>query len=200
MPDKNKVRYGLKNVHIAELIESENGAITYGKPEKYPGAVSLSLDPEGDSNNFNADDTVYFQTTSNNGYSGDLEMAYIPDWFAIKYLNHKKAKSGNVVEMTGGNNKPFALLFEFDGDVNATRHILFNVVANRPSLEGNTAEDSKEPQTSTLSFNASPVECPDGNSTPKSKASKGDSNYETFFTVAPELPEFDEEQIENIGG
>ena len=46
---KNKVKYGLKNVHYAIFNSSTN---TYGTPVAVPGAVNLSLSPEGESNTF----------------------------------------------------------------------------------------------------------------------------------------------------
>ena len=77
----NKVKYNLKNVHAAKLTKNNDGNFTYDTPKPIPGAVSISLDAEGSSNPFYADGIVYFRSTSNNGYSGDLEIALIPEWF-----------------------------------------------------------------------------------------------------------------------
>ena len=73
----NKVIYNLKNVHAAKLTKGEDGSYTYETPKAIPGAVSISLDAEGDSSPFYADGIVYFRSVSNNGYSGDLEIAPI---------------------------------------------------------------------------------------------------------------------------
>lgn len=82
----NKVKYNLKNVHAAKLSKDEEGNLVYTTPVAIPGAVSISLDAEGDSSLFYADGIVYFSSSSNNGYSGDLEIALIPEWFRVDIL------------------------------------------------------------------------------------------------------------------
>lgn len=77
----NKVKYNLKNVHAAKLTETVTDGVstfTYAKPQAIPGAVSISLDAEGESSPFYADGIVYFRSVTNNGYSGDLEIAPDP--------------------------------------------------------------------------------------------------------------------------
>ena len=44
----NKVKFNIKNVHYALLKESEGGAVTWDKPVKVPGAVSIALDASGE--------------------------------------------------------------------------------------------------------------------------------------------------------
>lgn len=153
----NKVKYNLKNVHAAKLAKSPEGVFSYETPKRIPGAVSIRLDAEGEASPFYADGIVYFRSTDNNGYSGDLEIALIPEWFRTEILNEELDSNGVLVEKSNTNEaEKFALLFEFDGDVNAIRHVLYNCSASRPSIESETKEDTIEPGTETLSLTADP--------------------------------------------
>jgi len=156
----NKVKYNLKNVHAAVLTETvENGATvySYGTPKAIPGAVSIALDAEGESSPFYADGIVYFRSVTNNGYSGDLEIALIPEWFRTEILQEELDSKGVLIEKSNNaESTKFALLFEFDGDVNAIRHVMYKCTASRPSIESETKEDTIEPGTEKLTITADP--------------------------------------------
>ena len=156
----NKVKYNLKNVYAAKMTETETEGVksfSYANPKAIPGAVSISLDAEGESSPFYADGIVYFRSSTNNGYSGDLQIALIPEWFRTEILQEELDAKGVLVESSNVTESvKFALLFEFDGDVNAIRHVLYNCSASRPSIESETKEDTIEPGTETLSITADP--------------------------------------------
>ena len=172
----NKVKYNLKNVHAAKLTKTEDGKYTYATPQPIPGAVSISLDAEGDSSPFYADGIVYFRSTANNGYSGDLEIALIPEWFRTDILKETLDKNGVLIESSKVTEmEKFALLFEFVGDVRCIRHVLYNCTASRPSIESETKEDTIEPGTEKLSLTADPRE--DG----LVKSRTGDSTSEATY-------------------
>lgn len=156
---ENKVKYNIKNVHVAkqtETVTAEGTTYEYAAPKNIPGAVSISLDAEGEISTFYADGIAYFVTSANNGYSGDLEMALIPSWFRVEILNETLDDNKVLVENANNNTNPFALLFEFDGDVKAIRRCLYNCTCTRPSIESETKEETVEPGTETLSITNSP--------------------------------------------
>lgn len=181
----NKVKYGLKNVYYATATES-GGALVYGTPVSWPGAVNMSLDQQGEVNNFYADNIVYFTSSANNGYQGDFECALIPDTFRQNVLGESLDAKGFYVERSDDKATEFALLFQFEGDENATRHCLYRCVATRPSVNGATTEDSIEPQTETIQITAMPrindsvvkARCP--------YSSGSSSSYQTWFAAVIE--------------
>jgi phi13 family phage major tail protein len=152
----NKVKYGLKNVHYA-VITNTDGVVSYATPVAIPGAVALSLSPLGDKTTFYADDSAYFVANANNGYEGSLEIALVPDQFKKDILGYLEDTNGALVEDSAAVAKDFALLFEFSGDVNATRHVLYNVNAARPNIESGTKGESLEIKPDTLEITASPA-------------------------------------------
>ena len=157
MADTNKIRYGIKNCYYAVATISSTGTATYTTPVSLPGAVSISLSAEGDTNNFYADNIVYFTSVANNGYSGDLELAKIPDDFLTACMGYTADAKGVLIEDAGATPAHFALIFQFEGDVNAKRTVLYNCVAARPEISSNTKADSIEPNTESIPITATTI-------------------------------------------
>ena len=154
---KNKVKYNLKNAHYAMLSIAEDGKVSYGTPTAMPGSVSISLDANGEPENFYADGEAYYVINNNMGYNGDLELAMIPESFRTDALKEQLDDKGVLIENAQVELAAFALLFEFDGDQRHIRHVLYNCSASRPGIEGKTNEESREVQTEKLTIKAAPL-------------------------------------------
>lgn len=157
MAEKNKVKFGLRNVRIASVTEtvSTTGDIvtTYGTPKAYVGAVSLSLSPEGDTTKEYADDGIWFSQASNGGYSGTLEMETLDEDFEKNYLGCFEDDNGVIVEDSNLVQKFFAMTFQVSGDVHAKKYVLYRCQATRPDIQANTKGESVSFDHSTLNIN-----------------------------------------------
>lgn len=175
----NKVKYGLKNVYYAVVTES-SGVVSYGTPVAMPGAVNLALSAVGENVTFHADDQIYFEENTNNGYDGSLEVALIPDSFRTDVLGDTVDANGAIIENANATVKKFALMFEFDGDAKKTRHVLYNVLPTRPNIEGATKTNTKEPKTEPMNIAVRPAL---DTSDVKAKVLQGETGYDTFFSA-----------------
>ena len=155
----NKVQFGLKNVHYAVLTEASSGSPSFATPKAIKGAVNLELSHETAETNFFADNQAYYRTSANNGYTGSLEIAKVPDdmlkdiWgFGYDTTNKVLYEDGNIEP------KPFALLFQIDGDQNDECYVMYRCYASRPQIQSTTKnENGNEPQTQTLDLTVLPL-------------------------------------------
>lgn len=178
-----KVKYGLKNVHYAPAeIDEINNTATYGTPVPWPGAVNLSMDAQGGRNIFRADNIDYWIGQSNTGYEGDLETALVPDSFRKDILGEVEDSNGVLIENTGAKTKYFALLFQFEHDDKAARHVMYKCSATRPAVAGQTTEEELSPVTETVTITAGSIHNAALDiDTPKGKCYQGDPQYSTWF-------------------
>ena len=152
----NKIKYGISKCYYS-VITYTGDTPSYATPVALPGVVSLSLDAQGESNTFFADNIAYFTSNANNGYQGDLELALLPDSFRTDVLGEElDATSGIYAEYSNKPTVEFALLFQFEGDQSATRHCMYRCTASRPATNGSTKEESIEPQTESITITAMP--------------------------------------------
>lgn len=182
----NKIKYGLKNVYYAIANIAADGSATYETPMAFPGAVSLSLDPQGDTTPFYADNVEYWTGIANTGYEGDLEMARLIDSFKTDILGYITSGNGLLVENANANPVHFALLFQFEGDVKATRHVMYNCTASRASTASNTKSETIEPQTESVTITATTIYVPELETNivkAETNESTGTEVYNAFFTA-----------------
>lgn len=155
----NKIKYGIKNVYYAIGTPNTSGSMTYATPVAIPGAVNLSLEASGENSTFYADNIAYWVGNGNNGYSGTLEVARIPDSFKTDVLGMVDDGKHILVEDMNAPIVHFALLFQFEGDAKATKHIMYNCTCTRAAENGATKTETIEPQTETLNIDAKSIYC-----------------------------------------
>lgn len=155
----NKIKFGISNVYYAPIIgyDETTEKYTYGTPKRLPGAVSISLDPEGSTTKKYADNIVWYTATTNAGYSGDLEIVELTDDFRKDILGEKEI-DGVLVENSDAVVTEFALLFQINGDVFDRRIVMWRNTVERPSINGDTKEDTTEAQDDTITITTMPRE------------------------------------------
>lgn len=182
MPEAiNKVLYGVEKCYVAKITETEEG-ITYGTPFPVKGVRGINMDPQGETTKNYADNIVYYISSSNQGYEGDLVLFVTPEQFLTEILGQTKDKNGAVFENADDKTARFALMFEGKGDAAARRWVFFDCTATRPSRENNTLEESIEAGEETMTITMSPRST---DKVVKAYIEPNDTNkaiYDAFFT------------------
>lgn len=177
-----KITYGLKNLHYAIMEVSEDGTVSYGTVKSFPGAVKISLSPDGEIYEFRADDGVYFECDESDGYTGDLEVALVPDDFKIDVFGWEKGTDSVLHEIAGAPHKHIALMGQMATDAVAKRVVFYDVFCGRPSLEQETKQRTMNILTQKMSLTCRPIEI-NGKNYVKSSTTPDTSEeaYNNFF-------------------
>lgn len=185
----NTITYGLKNVHYAKATQKEDGSWEWGRSVSLPGAQEFTSDIVGNSSSVYADDKVVATLNQNAGRTLTLKLTELSDEFKTDILGYEKLQDGNLVEVINAPVKTFALGIEFQGDVKA-RRVWFYLCTTSPISESTKSKtDSVEANSTTLSITARPIEYGNHKDVTYRLANKGDTNYDTFLELAPQLPE-----------
>ncbi|MEJ8546694.1 major tail protein [Brevibacillus borstelensis] len=188
---KNKVTFGLEKVHIAFADETTTGKLTWKQPIPIPGAVRWTPEAQGESSTFYADNTAYFVVSSNNGYTGELEVALVPDEVLAEMMGWEIDKNGMLVEVSDAIPKKFALLGQVQGDKRNRRFVYYNCQASRPAKERKTKAESVEVNTDILNLSISPIEI-GGKMLVKGDLELNEANAEAYnaFFASVYIPSF----------
>lgn len=155
---QNKVTFGLRKVHIAFHNDSGPAKPSWEAPQPSPGAVRWTPEAQGDSTPFYADDTTYYLVESNNGYTGELELANIPDNIKARILGWEIDANGMLVEVADAKPEKFAMMGEVQGDQRSRRFVYYDCQASRQAKERTTKGESIEPTTDVINLTISPIE------------------------------------------
>ena len=151
----NKVNFGVSTCYYAKATVS-GSTVTYATPVALPGCVSISLSQEGGNTDFFADNIRYYRTSANQGYTGTMEFAYLPEGFRKTILGQTEDTNHVFVETNQDAIAPFALIFKVEGDVDDEMKLLYFCEVSRPPINANTITDSTDVDTVTLDITCSP--------------------------------------------
>lgn len=177
----NKVKFGLRNVTYSKVTVVA-GDETYSTPVAIPGAVSISLAPAGDTAEFFADDSLYFTESANQGYTGDLEIALIPESFLRDILGLVVDANDALVETADAKTHAFALGFEVQGDAKGKKTWLYNCTCARPNQDASTKDKGIAPTIDKLSLVVAPRISDKRVKVSMTLSNTNATAYGTFFT------------------
>lgn len=182
MADTNKVEFGISNVYVGTYEVAQDGTVTLGTPYHQAGAVTLSLDPENESNDFYADNVKYWSGYTDNGFTGSLEVAKYDDAFKKQFLGYVELDDGGTAQVKTAIKPNVYIAFQSEGDAHSRRGILYNVALGGISREYATIEESKEPVTESMDITVT-----GDNNTGITFVgyNKDDAGYATLFTNPP---------------
>ncbi len=188
--EKNKVRFGLENLHVA--FREEEGWET---PRHIPGVIGFNADPEGSETVIYADNIKYYVVETNDGYTGEVETLLIPKEILAEMLGWSIDKNGALVEVVNAKRKEFALMAQMEGDVAGTRFVFYNCVVGRPGQSSATKEESITPNTQALPLTVLPERI-NGELITRAELDYDPDNpepYDNFFDEVY-LPNYEEEE------
>lgn len=179
---ENKVLFGFSNLYIGTYETASDGTVTLGVPYKQAGAVGFSPEPQGDKNDFYADNVPYFTSFSGGTREGDLEVAKFDDDFKEQFLGYARTADGGLAELKNAVKPNIYVMFQLDGDAEKEKIIMYNGSLGSITREYTTLEDSVEPVTETI-----PTSFSGDNATGITVVTykPDDAGYDTLFTNPP---------------
>lgn len=185
---KNKVEFGISNLHVGAYNVADDGTVTMGTPYHQAGAISFSPEQDSNENNSYADNIAYWSEYSEGPFSGDLVTMLFDDEFKTQFLGYVTTNKGGIGQVKNAVKKKVYIAFEILGDKEKRRAIFYNCSLGAITREYATVEEEKEPANETL-----PITCVGDNASGlyKETLKPGDAGYDTLFTnpTAPGLAE-----------
>lgn len=157
---QNKYRYDVKNCYYCPGTRNADGTVTFdtSRIRQEPGLMSIDMQAQGEISKTRADGIDYIIIASNNGYNGTLNFVKISDEFRRDCIAETAdITTGIQYEDADATPDPFALMGEFKGDQEGIRWIYYNCTASRPNQAGDNKDNMREPDTESISVQASPL-------------------------------------------
>lgn len=176
--------YNIKKVQLSPITSLSAGNVpTYGTPLPLPGTVSLNMESESSADTIYADGIGYLSILGAASASGTLENFHITEDILKSIFNYVEDQNGNLLE-TDKTPKEFGMQFACDTDDGEEVYFTYyRCTSTMPNLNVQTSEASPTINPQSLSITANPITTADGTNVMRSFATKGDSNYATYFNA-----------------
>ena len=179
----NKVEFGISNLYVGTYTVGTTGSVTMGTPYHQAGAISFSPEEQSESNNFYADNVIYWSGYSGGTFEGDLEVAKFDDTFKTQFLGYiQKASDGGLAVVKNATKPKVYIAFQVEGDAESRRIIMYNCSLGGITREYATEEESIEPATETIAVT---VAGDDKTGISMVSYNQATSGYSTLFTNPP---------------
>lgn len=187
---KNKVEFGISNLHFGTYSVADDGTVTIGAPYHLPGARNFAPEQDSSNNIAYADNMAYWSEYTDGPFEGDLEVMLFTDDFKKNFLGYRQLVDGGLATVKNAQKPNVWIAFDIEGDAEKRRAVFYNCSLGAITREYATIEEEKEPATETI-----PITCVGDNATGVTKATfkPDDSGYDALYTTGPSAPEFESE-------
>lgn len=180
--DKNKVFFGVSEIHVGTYTVGDDGTVSLGTPYALKGAKGITIDPEGDESNVYADDIKYWSQFVDNGFSGSMEVTRFTDEFKKLFMGYASVVGGGIASIKGATKPAVYVAFQSKGNVEKRRCIMYNVTLGGIKTEHKTVEDKIDVATETIDIT---VTGDNATGICVSSFNETDTGFATLFTTPP---------------
>ena len=193
MAEQNKVRFGLSKLTIFKRIEdSQQGAPQWGSPIRIPGITQCSRSAQTNSDDFYADNVLYYRANADTGDEITITTAFIPDDVKAYMLGWLIDSKGALVRVTDGAPGEFAMAYQVEGDKKSRAKVVYSCIASVPDENAETKGENISVQTEELTVRSKAIEI-NGHTTVDAVLNESEdaAAFATFFDAVYE-PEYGE--------
>ena len=158
-----KVQFGIKDVCVWPVTEgtdstTQEPTISFGTKIAIPGTTKLTLDSDAsDASYFYADDMAYYIIPGkNNGRSGTIENALIPEEVMTALMDYIADENGNLVELVNSQTTYFAMAFSKETNDGDIRFVYYKCAFGKLPVSGDTTTDQATPETTAVGIKIVP--------------------------------------------
>ena len=139
MAEVNKVRFGLSKLTIFKrLADSQQGEPQWGEPISIPGVTQCSRTAQTNSDDFYADNVLYFRANADTGDEYTVTTAFFPDEVKAYMLGWLIDGNGALVRVSDGSAGEFAMAFQVEGDKKPRAKVVYSCLAQVPDESNET--------------------------------------------------------------